>query len=125
RIIPAHQLLGAAPGVGVVHHVAYLLDTGLAAVDLHLRPIAQYQYTLVAQAHVALEANQVFVLVETGLAGLGLEAALLQQYVALQRAGLAALLETAGIGAGIDGELVEGGVVIPTGARRFDVVAAA
>src|SRR5690554_5867039 len=41
RIVPATQAVGGAPGIGLVHHIAHLIDPRLAGLDVHLPVFTQ------------------------------------------------------------------------------------
>src|SRR5690554_3333252 len=125
RIIPATQAVGGTPGIGLVYHIAYLVDPGLAGLDVHLAVFAENQYALVAQTDVAFQADKIVGTVKAGLVGLCLQPALAQHHVTLEGTCLLVLLEAAGVGTGVDRQLIEGGVVIAADAIRLDVVAAA
>src|SRR5690606_13391321 len=119
RIIPATQAVGGTPGIGLVYHIAYLVDPGLAGLDVHLAVFAENQYALVAQADVAFQADKIVGAVEAGLIGLCLQTALTQHHVTLEGTCLLVLFEAAGVGTGVDRQLVEGGVAIATDTFRL------
>src|SRR5690554_4539246 len=125
RIVPATQAVGGAPGIGLVHHIAHLIEPRLAGLDVHLAVFAENQYALVAQTDVAFQADKIVGTVKAGLVGLCLQPALAQHHVTLKNTCLLVLLEAAGVGTGVDRQLIEKNVVIAADAIRLDVVAAA
>src|SRR5690554_1740748 len=125
RIITAAQAFRCAAGIRLVHHIAHLIDAGLAGVDMHLPVFTQNQYALVAQTDVAFQADKIVGTVKAGLVGLCLQSALAQHHVTLEGTCLLVLLEAAGVGTGVDRQLIEGGVVVAADAIRLDIVAAA
>ncbi len=97
---------GTAANVRLVHHVFGVVDLGFARVELDLCLVTDHQRTVVTDLDVALELATVFGLVEVGLVGLGLHAALAHHHVTGEGSDLLLLLVLGYLGVDVGRRLV-------------------
>lgn len=108
-----------------MHHVLGVVDLGFASVQLHIGVIADNQRTVVTHAHVAVQLAAVLGLVQAGLVGLDLHAALAHDDVTGEGCHLLFLLIARSLGAQERRGVAFGRLVVHAGARRFDIRAGA
>ncbi|MNP14261.1 hypothetical protein D3C76_1065740 [compost metagenome] len=89
-----------------MHHVFGVVDLGFARVELDLCLVTDHQRTVVTDLDVALELATVFGLVEVGLVGLGLHAALAHHHVTGEGSDLLLLLVLGHLGVDVGRRLV-------------------
>ncbi len=115
-VLTALGVQGTAANVRLVHHVFGVVDLGFASVELDLRLVTDDQRAVVADLDVALELATVLGLVQVGLVGLGLHAALAHDHVTGQGRNLLLLLVLGYLGIDVGRRLVLGRGVSHAGA---------
>ncbi len=111
----------AAAHLARVHHILGVLDLGFAVVEEDFRAIPHHQRIAVTQTDVADQLAAVFQLVQAGLVGLGLHAALAQHHVTGQGGDFLFLFVARGLGRNVGRRLAHRRIVELARAVGLDV----
>src|SRR5471030_49786 len=125
RVFCTFGVQRVAANVRLVDDVFGVVDLGFACVELQFGVIADEQGAVVAQTYVAVQLAAVFRLMQAGLVGLDLHAALTHDHVTSQGCDLRFLFVTRCLGTDEHGRVAHLGLVVHAGTNRLDVRARA